>query len=46
MWDYKDVDKYIDQIEENLGGKGGGGQKDNVVEQKDNFDDLIQDLKK
>ena len=41
-----DVDKYIDTIEDGLGGKGGGGQKQKVEQQEDNFGDLIQDLKK
>lgn len=45
-WAKQDVDRYIDQVEAGLGGKGPGGMKDKVQAQEDNFDDLIQDLKK
>ena len=29
-----------------MGGKGGGGQKQKVEQTEENFDDMIQDLKK
>ena len=40
------MDKYIDQVEAGMGGKGPGGMKQKVEQKDDNFDDLIQDLKK
>ena len=40
------MDKYIDRVEAGMGGKGEGGQKQKVEQTEDNFDDLIQDLKK
>lgn len=43
-----DVDKYIDKVTDDLGGKGPGGQKVKVEEapQSEKFDDMINDLRR
>lgn len=41
-----DVDKYLDEVQDRVGGGGGGGGQKNKNQADTNFGDMIADLKK